>query len=1125
MLKKLQMIVVLMAISMVSFAQVNENFESYNAGEKLVTQAVAQGLDYWTTWSGTPGSAEDPTVSSDFGSKHVVIEGTNDAVLLLGNKTAGVFNLEFDAYIPTGKIGYFNVLQAFAGANSEWGMQAFLDANGVGRVDAGGEGAGSFTYSYDTWFPVKMNIDLDADFAELWVNGTSVITWVWSGGTFGTGTLNQIAAMNAFAWADNGAPGAHFDNISFEPVSSVEIFDNIEAYTTGGKLVQQALAQGITYWTCWSGDGGAGGAEDPVISTDQANSGSKSFMIDGTNDVVIKLGDKTAGKYSYDFYMYVPTGFVGYYNMLQNWTPGGTGATWGLEVYFDPGGSGKVNAANTTPLATFSYPYDSWIHVENIINLNTDNAAVKINGVEVVSWEWSIGASGGGVNKLAAADFYAAATNGTPKFYIDDVSLTELEPAVGPAQITVSPASFSFDLEAGASTTKTLVIGNDGIAKLVWAAYPEYALGKSANFTPVDYSNISIPEVTVVEGKAIANNAGTDDMVTLHYDGENASAVGLTNGGSFEIGARFPVTMTNNYIGMAIYEVQVWVNDVVTASAIKIYGHGTEEQSGEVLYEQSFSATIGWNNVGLNTPIPISGGDIWVALALSHDAGLFPAGCDAGPAVTNGDWFKSGAAWVPMHIANPDLNANWNIRAIAEGTPSAGFITLNPASGQITTGNTTNVTATFNASNLNPGTYNANIVINSNDPVTPQKLVPVTLNVTSAVNFPVINVNPTSLDFALGYNEQETKPLNVSNTGTADLNVNMSITYGEDALAPVTTPVEEYVNVINPEQLSLANTANPTPSPNVTDDVVIRYDNGINDDAIGLTAGGTFQVSAYWPAASMAQYAGMELTSVEIYINDPPTSSVLKIYGQGSATVPGALLHQQTLSVNPVAWNNITLSTPVSITGNDIWIGYEVTHAAGLFTPGCDAGPAVAGFGDMISLDGVSFEPMSGLGLNYNWNIAATISGEVQVEWLSINPMSGMVTPGNTLPFNVTANTAPFGGPTDETYYASIWIASNDPATPMLEVPVTLLFPVGMRDLYNDAYIMMFPNPANNMVNLSTNYAMSNVKVVNQLGQVVLEQTPNSKTVSVNTAQLQAGIYFVKITSEAGQSTHKLIIE
>jgi PKD repeat protein/uncharacterized protein (DUF2141 family) len=173
--------------------------------------------------------------------------------------------------------------------------------------------------------------------------------------------------------------------------------------------------------------------------------------------------------------------------------------------------------------------------------------------------------------------------------------------------------------------------------------------------------------------------------------------------------------------------------------------------------------------------------------------------------------------------------------------------------------------------------------------------------------------------------------------------------------------------------LSIAKTANPTPSPNQTDNEVIRYDNGVNNDAIGLTAGGTFEVSAYWPAATMSQYSGMWLTEVEVYINNLPDSFVLKIYDAGTITVPGALLHEETVSVTANSWNVIELSQPLDIKGDDIWIGYEVTHAAGEFVAGCDAGPAVAGFGDMISLDGITFEPMSGLGLDYNWNIASTL--------------------------------------------------------------------------------------------------------------------------------------------------------
>jgi hypothetical protein len=1116
MLKKLQMIVVLMAISMVSFAQVNEDFESYNAGEQLVTQAVAQGLDYWTTWSGTPGSAEDPMVSSALGTKSVVIEGTNDAVLLLGNKTAGVFNLEFDFYVPTGKFGYFNVLQAFAGASSEWGMQAFLDANGVGTVDAGGEGAASFTYSYDTWTPVKMHIDLDADNAEMWVNGTSVVTWVWSGGTFGTGTLNQIGAMNAFAWADNGTPGTHFDNISFEPVTSVDLLETFESYTAGGKVVQQALAQGLTYWTCWSGDGGAGGAEDPTVSTDQANGGSNSMMISGTNDAVMKF-DKTGGKYSVDFYMYVPTGFVGYYNVLQSWTPGGSGATWGLEVYFDPGGIAKITAANTTPYATFNYAYDTWLHVENIINMNADEAAIIVDGTEVASWVWSIGASGGGINELSAMDFYAAATNGTPKFYVDDIQLIELEPASGPAIVTVTPASFNIELEAGASTTETLTIGNDGIAKLLWSAYPQYAMGKSANFTPVDYSNITIPEVTVVESNGSASPQGTDDQVTLHYDGENANAVGLTNGGSFEVAARFPVTMTNNYIGMAIYEVQVWVNDIVTASAVKIYGHGTEEQSGELLHEQSFSSTVGWNNVGLDTPIYITGGDLWVSLAISHDAGVFPAGCDAGPAVTNGDWFRSGAAWVPMHIANPTLDANWNIRAIAEGTPMSGFITLNPASGQVISGETTNVTVTFDADDLTTGSYAGNIIINSNDPVNPQMMVPVTLTVTGEPN-PLDP--PTNLEYeVLGMNDVHltwTSPVTPSffegfegafpPTGWAKLNPDGGS--GWEQVAVGTTPLPGWTG-------SGAITAPPD--------------------------GGQYQAYATWTtggAASNDQW----IVTPQITVTESSMLEFYMIYYVNTYIDNVEILISTTSQTNTSAFTTVVDMINFTAASSTVWELYSydltdyVTAGTQVYIAFREKVADNLNDGSAISIDNVyvgdgtklaatvpSITPIDNSNITRDLNY--TFAPVTPKTFKSIDAFLGFNVYRDNVKINSTLVTASEYTDMDlatGTYtYCVKAVYDEGESACSNEVSVVI---VGIDDPANTTF-SIYPNPANQVVNINSTIPVSSVKLMNYTGQIVYSNQVAGTQFSINTSDIAAGVYMLQLETEDGISTRKLIIK
>ncbi len=172
---------------------------------------------------------------------------------------------------------------------------------------------------------------------------------------------------------------------------------------------------------------------------------------------------------------------------------------------------------------------------------------------------------------------------------------------------------------------------------------------------------------------------------------------------------------------------------------------------------------------------------------------------------------------------------------------------------------------------------------------------------------------------------------------------------------------------------SIANGKAGGASPNQNRSVALRYDDGVNFEGIGLTSGGTFQVSAYWPAATMEQYTGMALSQVEIFIQSLPSSCVIKIYGQGTINTPGNLLHEQVVTVSPTSWNLISLTNEVEITGEDMWIGYEVTHNAGLFPTGCDDGPALAGFGDMISIDGISWMNLAGIGFNYNWNIAATL--------------------------------------------------------------------------------------------------------------------------------------------------------
>ncbi len=97
-----------------------------------------------------------------------------------------------------------------------------------------------------------------------------------------------------------------------------------------------------------------------------------------------------------------------------------------------------------------------------------------------------------------------------------------------------------------------------------------------------------------------------------------------------------------------------------------------------------------------------------------------------------------------MHVANPDINANWNIRATAEGEPMESWLTLDPVSGETPGGDSDMLTLMFDASDMASGTYTANVVINSNDPDTPQVLVPVTLQVSGGSGLePPTDLNAT----------------------------------------------------------------------------------------------------------------------------------------------------------------------------------------------------------------------------------------------------------------------------------------------------------------------------------------------------------------------------------------------
>ena len=205
----------------------SDDFESYTAGVQLATQTTE-----WQTWSGTPGTSEDPFVSNAFaysGSNSVVIAPGNDLVRLHGPKTSGKWYMSFLFYIPTGQSGYFNTMNGFTPDPFVWGMDCFFDVGGTGRVDTTGGGGGGtndvpFTWAVGQWNQAMVVIDLDATppLAEFWTGTapplTMVASWDWTqGGT----KVNALANNDFFGGA--GTDEMYFDNYYFGDVPPVII--------------------------------------------------------------------------------------------------------------------------------------------------------------------------------------------------------------------------------------------------------------------------------------------------------------------------------------------------------------------------------------------------------------------------------------------------------------------------------------------------------------------------------------------------------------------------------------------------------------------------------------------------------------------------------------------------------------------------------------------------------------------------------------------------------------------------------------------------------------------------------------------------------------------------------------
>ena len=202
-----------------------ERFENYEVGDKI----AEKGNECWTTWSTTVGGEADGVVAEFDGRKCAHFTKGNDQVLRLGNYSSGSYELEFDAYVPEGKCGYYNLLHHFAGSSSVWAMENYLHMkyNGQSQVQAANVGVisvdnGEQEYScvFDAWMHFRYVIDINTDEAKFYgtmpgAEETLIYEWKWSAGS---ASSRQLSAMNFYP--PLATSDFYVDNITLKQLSA-----------------------------------------------------------------------------------------------------------------------------------------------------------------------------------------------------------------------------------------------------------------------------------------------------------------------------------------------------------------------------------------------------------------------------------------------------------------------------------------------------------------------------------------------------------------------------------------------------------------------------------------------------------------------------------------------------------------------------------------------------------------------------------------------------------------------------------------------------------------------------------------------------------------------------------------
>jgi hypothetical protein len=504
--------------------------------------------------------------------------------------------------------------------------------------------------------------------------------------------------------------------------------ENFESYNAGGFLVQQAGSP----WTTWSNQ--PGGGEDAVISTDQAYSPTKSVHIqNAVDDLILKLGNKTSGRYAIEFYYFIPTGFGAYFNIQHFEAPG---IEWAIEVYFGNNGTGETSVNSI--VEPFSHVMNTWMKIETIVDLELDSAWLYIDDSPIREWQFSMQSNAPtGTKQLGGINFYGGAIQGqSPQYYFDDVKFTQLVAGTNPPEISLSTNQIVTD----GTANEVFTVSNLGDVQMSFVAYPVFPEDGSKNLiinendSPVEYLGLG----GTFRQNDLSFDTRADKINELSFvNGTLDGGLGFPSTvNAVRAGVKFDYNFINQYIGRELVSVTIGINELPSGvTKILVYDRGSfvTPGAGDLLTEEPFTAVtpVSEITVNLSSPIYLDGKDIWIGYTCDAIGGTFPFGIDMGPRVPGVNWLAVGPGWSEMNLT---VDNNLYIMGTLQGSSIHQWLSVSPQVGVISGGSQQTITASFNTTGMTSGDYTAMVVIGCNDQTQEYSEVEVNLTIGASIN-------------------------------------------------------------------------------------------------------------------------------------------------------------------------------------------------------------------------------------------------------------------------------------------------------------------------------------------------------------------------------------------------------